>query len=79
VCGRVWFGFVGSVCLPCVGGFGVGLWGVSLCCVCERFFDFVGSECVCVCVCWEILVWVCGDCVCAVIWRVGCGFVGGSV
>jgi len=35
VCGTVWCGFVGSECVLGVGEFGVGMWGVSVCCVWE--------------------------------------------
>ena len=39
---RVW----GSECVLCVGEFGVGLWGVSVCCVWESLVRVSGSECV---------------------------------
>jgi len=44
VCGTVWPGFVGSECLLCVGYFGVGLRGVSVCCVWDSLVWVCGSE-----------------------------------
>ena len=36
----------GSECLLCVGEIGVGLWGVSVCCVWDNLVWVCGSECV---------------------------------
>ena len=44
VCERVWRGFVGSECVLCVGHFGVGLWGVSVCYVWDSLVWVCGSE-----------------------------------
>jgi len=73
----------------CVGAFGVGLWGVSVFCVWESWFGFVGIVCVlcvrafcvgfwgvCWCCVWESLLWVCGEWVYVVCGRVLCGYVG---
>ena len=46
-------GFWGSECVLCVGQFGVGLWGVNVCCVWDSLVWVWGSECV---LCVELFV-----------------------
>ena len=44
MCGTVCCGFWGSEFVLCVGQFGVGLWGLSVCCVWDSLVWVWGSE-----------------------------------